>query len=90
MILLTGLLYLLSFGPVERYCCTVTSQSSPPATFMEDGQTVFRSEVRSVRYRYPRWVGIIYYPAFLLKSTRGENGLYGSYLHWWENRASQK
>jgi hypothetical protein len=88
MIVLIGLLYLLSFGPVARYCCTVNSRTSASTSYTVNGQTVVTTVVRSVSY--PRWVGIVYYPAFLMRSASGGNGLYGRYLEWWEHRAGQQ
>jgi hypothetical protein len=81
LILVAGLLYLLSFGPVERYCAKVSSQTAPPATFAANGQPTVVS-VR--RVSYPRWVAVIYYPAFLVRSSEGGNGWYARYLQWWE------
>jgi hypothetical protein len=40
--------------------------------------------------RYPGWVGIVYYPVFLMMSGDGRNGLYGRYLRWWENAPGRK
>jgi len=78
--LVVGLLYLLSFGPVERYCGTTISANLAPATFTVNGQTAVRTTVRTVRY--PLWVGVVYRPAFMLRG----NHLYGVYLQWWEER----
>src|SRR6202040_2796486 len=87
-ILLIGVLYLLSFGPVKRYCGTVISQSSTPIAFTVNGQTVVRGGMRTVRY--PGWVGIVYHPAFLLESGSGGSGLYGRYLQWWGQSGKPK
>jgi hypothetical protein len=82
-IVLIGLLYLLSFGPVERYCCARTI-TPPPLTALASGGSV---PAPSMAYtiRYPAWVRVVYYPAFLMLSGDGGNGLYGRYLQWWEN-----
>lgn len=78
-ILFFGLLYFLSFGPVWRYC-----RSAAPATTaaianrLGSGFTVVRT------VRYPTWVGIVYYPAFKLRSSAGPGSLYASYLDWWD------
>jgi hypothetical protein len=78
--LAVGLLYLLSFGPVERYCGRTISPNPAPTTFTVNGQTAVRTTVRTVRY--PPWVGVVYRPAFMLRG----NHLYGGYLQWWEER----
>ena len=80
MVLALGLLYLLSFGPVERYCGRTISQNSTPATYSVNGQTVIRMSVR--RVSYPLWVGVVYRPALMLRG----NPLFGSYLEWWDER----
>ncbi len=74
-----GLLYLLSFGPVGRYCGTTVSQNPAPVTFTVNGRTAVRTTVR--RVRYPLWVGVVYGPALMLRGNR----LYGAYLQWWED-----
>ncbi|MCL5743942.1 MAG: hypothetical protein M1541_08445 [Acidobacteria bacterium] len=76
-ILLIGGLYLLSFGPVRRYCGTVITTGPAPS-----GPGI--STVYTVRY--PAWVSTIYFPAFLVASASGYNGLYGRYLQWWVER----
>jgi hypothetical protein len=73
--LMIGLVYLLSFGPVSRYCGTVTSRNSTSAT--PNGKAVVRTTI----VRYPAWVGVVYYPALLLASTR--DNVYGRYVEWW-------
>ncbi len=80
MVLAVGLLYLLSFGPVGRYCGQTVSQNATPAVFTVNGQTVVRTSVR--RVSYPLWVGVAYRPALLLRGNR----LYGSYIQWWNER----
>ncbi len=87
IVLVTGLLYLLSFGPVEHYCGKVTSRTSTATTNTVNGQTIVRSGVRTVRY--PGWVGIVYYPAFVMQSGNGGNSLYARYLRWWDDQSSQ-
>ena len=87
MIVLAGLLYLLSFGPVERYCGTVISQGSTPAKITGSGPVVILTGVGTVRaVQYPRWVGVVYRPAFWLESRSSGNGLYARYLRWWQPR----
>jgi hypothetical protein len=80
VVLVIGLIYLLSLGPVERYIYKATSRTSTTTTSGVNGQTVV---TRVVRISYPRWVGIVYRPAFLVRSSSGGNGLYGRYLEWW-------
>ncbi len=76
-ILLVGGLYLLSFGPVRRYCGTVITT----------GPTSAGPGITSVRtVRYPAWVSSIYLPAFLIGSASGYDGLYARYLRWWDDR----
>ena len=80
LILILGLLYLLSFGPVEHYCGTVISQNSTPTSYVANGQMAVLTSVRQVQY--PRWVGILYHPAFMLSGNR----LYRHYLQWWDEQ----
>src|SRR5207249_2919319 len=66
-------LYLLSFGPVRRYCGTVISQTYIPAStnYTTTGSgysTVIRSSSMMRTIRYPRWISIVYYPAFWMSS----------------------
>jgi hypothetical protein len=83
-ILLIGCFYLLSFGPVERYCCTRTVLTSPAPTMLSvSSQAPAITIVRSVTERYPAWVSAVYRPVFLMLSGSGGNGLYGRYLQWW-------
>ena len=90
MIVLVGLFYLLSFGPVERYCCTRTVMPSPPSLVSgsDSGQSV--TEVHTVTMRYPAWVSLAYRPVFWMLSGDGGNGLYGRYLQWWEKLPDQE
>ncbi len=76
-ILLIGGLYLLSFGPVRRYCGTVITTGPAPAV---PGVTLVRT------VRYPAWVSSIYLPAFLVASASGSDGPYARYLRWWDER----
>lgn len=71
-------LYLLSFGPVGRYYGRTTTVATPPPTVSAGGQTVVMTSVRTLTY--PGWVGVVYYPAMILRGNR----LYGSYLQWWD------
>jgi len=82
MILVVGSFYLLSFGPVERYCGRVTPP--PPMLNLSRPPMVIRM------VSYPQWVLIVYYPAFKLRSASGWNGLYGRYLQWWDNLPGQQ
>ena len=82
IILLIGFLYLLSLGPVTHFCGTVTTVSPPTTTLSTSGQTPVVTTIRTVRY--PLWVQVVYYPAFVMMSGAGGNGLYGRYLMWWD------
>jgi hypothetical protein len=76
--LVAFLLYLLSFGPVTRFSATISQ-----TTITTNGTSfTFRRTVA-----YPRWVGVVYYPAFSLTESGPEGilaGLYWRYLQWWE------
>ena len=69
------LLYFLSFGPVRRFSATI----SPPT--MTTNGTLFTT--RQI-VTYPRWVGIVYYPAFAITENGALADLYWRYLQWWE------
>jgi hypothetical protein len=69
-------LYLLSFGPVDRCCNKVITQTSTTNT--DSGEAL--SVVRVVRY--PGWVSILYRPAFYLMLR---SDLYGRYIAWWNH-----
>jgi hypothetical protein len=89
-ILLLGFLYLLSFGPVERYCCTRTVVTSAPPPLLSTSNSAPSSTVISaVSMRYPAWVSVVYRPVFVMLSGSGGNGLYGRYLQWWEKLPGQ-
>ncbi len=78
-------LYLLSFGPVARYCGkTVPMPPMPAAPAVTNSQTVTTTTVAVRAVRYPRWI-VVYYPAFILRSASGPNGLYNRYIEWWES-----
>jgi hypothetical protein len=62
-----ALLYLLSFGPVDRYCKKVVNRTSTQYAY-------------TVTISYPPWIGIIYRPALYLES-RSE--LYRRYVALW-------
>jgi hypothetical protein len=62
-----ALLYLLSFGPVDRYCNKVITRTSTTNAY-------------SVTVRYPLWVGILYRPAIYL---RIRSDLYRRYIALW-------
>ena len=67
------LVYLLNFKPIVRYTGTVGQYRK--AT---NGQ----SFTTSVTVTYPRWVSLLYRPAFALASD-GDNP-YGQYLQLWQ------
>jgi hypothetical protein len=75
-----GLVYLLSFGPVERYCGKTISQTTLTTTNTVNSQTTVITSVR--RVTYPRWVGVVYQPAFMVRG----NVVYERYLQWWDER----
>src|SRR3954467_15554677 len=83
------LCYFLSLGPVSRSFGKVIS-STPPMTSSTPGTSVMVVTTRVVQY--PRWVGILYAPAFLLRNSGpdGVGGVYGQYLDWWEKPQPQK
>ena len=80
-IIIVALLYLLSFGPVSRYCGVVVYQSSTPTTNIINGTKMASSSLVDVWYPY--WVGIVYYPAVQIDSGRYSGGIYGRYINWW-------
>jgi hypothetical protein len=89
-ILFIGFLYLLSFGPVERYCCTRTVVTPPPPTLLSVSNSAPAITIeQTVTERYPAWVSVVYRPVFLMLSGGGGNGLYGQYLQWWEGAPGQ-
>lgn len=65
-----ALLYLLSYGPVDRYYNKPVTLTTDPSTFMA-----------SFRVR-PAWVEIFYRPAFYL---RMRNDLYNRYISRWNS-----
>jgi hypothetical protein len=82
-ILFIGFLYLLSFGPVLKYCCTKTITPPPPSSVVAaSGSAPAVTVVSSYTVRYPAWVSILYYPIFSTMSGGGGNGLYWRYLQW--------
>jgi hypothetical protein len=58
-----ALLYLLSFGRVDRYCSKIVTRTSVPGTYTSNAYT---SPIMTVTVRYPLWVGILYRPAIYL------------------------
>jgi len=72
-----AILYFLSLGPVTRYFVTISQSSAPTPNGFILQRTL----------RCPRWVAIVYTPAFAL---RGISQLYDRYLDWWENQQAQK
>ena len=87
-ILLIGFLYLLSFGPVMRYCCTKTILTPPLTTLAVSGAAP-AATTSSYTIRYPAWVRVIYYPAFMMLSGDGWNSFYGRYMQWWDEPPGQ-
>jgi len=75
-----GFIYLLSLGPVERYFFKMTSTTTTITTRRINGQTVV---LHATRITYPHWIGVVYRPAFLLRSNAGGESLYARYLEWW-------
>ena len=76
-------LYLLSFGPVRRWC--VVQSTVPPPPVVTNGSAT--TSVLSYTVSYPVWVGVVYYPLIdLLPPGDGDGltGLYQRYLAWWE------
>jgi hypothetical protein len=82
-VLFFGLIYLLSFGPVAAYCCKTTSRTT---TTTVNGTNTVTTIVHTVRI--PRSVGVVYYPAMLLRGSGDPTGLYRRYIEWWANRQS--
>jgi hypothetical protein len=76
-------LYLLSFGPVTRWC--VTQSTIPPSGVVTNGPASTFMVTYTVSC--PAWVGVVYYPLLdLIPPGDGEGltGLYQQYLAWWE------
>jgi hypothetical protein len=86
-------LYLLSLGPVVRYCGTwktfpaPTNTSSAAVAYTSSAGATVVTPVRTVAVSYPGWVGIVYDPVFPLGYGGGQVGglrlLYHQYLVWW-------
>jgi len=77
------LCYFLSLGPVIRSFGTVISSSSTVVS--SNATTIAFTTTRAVSY--PRWVAILYAPAFRLGLEPGAGNLgslYYQYLEWWE------
>jgi hypothetical protein len=74
-------LYFLSLGPVTRYWCRTT----PVVPLVTAGGVTKTSTTT-----YPRWVVIVYYPAFSLLSGGNLGGAYSRYLGWWNTQEPQK
>jgi hypothetical protein len=71
-----ALLYLLSFGPVDRYCNKIVTRTSVPGTYTSNSFT----STSIVTVRYPGWVSILYRPAIYL---RIRSDLYRRYIALW-------
>jgi hypothetical protein len=80
-VLLFGLIYLLSFGPVAAYCCKMTSRTT---TTTVNGSNSVTTVVRTMSL--PRWVVVVYRPAMMLRGGGGPGELYNRYLAWWTAR----
>jgi hypothetical protein len=76
-LIVIALLYLLSFGPVDRYCNKVVTRTSAPATVSSNAYT---SRITMISVRYPLWVGMLYRPALYL---RARSDLYRRYVALW-------
>lgn len=87
VIFLAALLYLLSFGPVHRYCSKSASVTPSPVMFTNNGRISMMTSVTTVKY--PAWVGVVYYPVFLLLNAGGNNA-FQNYVKWWNNSGSQR
>lgn len=68
---LVALFYLLSFGPVDRYCGKVATIATTSTAY---------TTVTKVTVHYPLWVSLLYRPALYLK-FRSE--IYQLYIAWW-------
>jgi hypothetical protein len=83
-VLVVGMLYFLSFGPVLRFCCTITTTMAPPAAISGSGTTA----VSTTTIKMPMWVRTIYSPVISVAyESPGESGMlqaYRSYLDWWQ------
>ena len=94
-IVLAGSLYVLSLGPVERYCATIKTTTPSLTT---TGYTLVPmgtgySRVDSVRtivkarsVRLPGCLAVAYRPACAL---RVRVRAYNSYVSWWEDQAAR-
>jgi hypothetical protein len=82
MFLAVACFYLLSLGPVTYYWGS-TTRVVPPLRSPTGATMVSRTS-------YPRWVGVVYYPAFSLLSAGGFDRIYSSYLAWWDTQKAQK
>ena len=87
-VILIGVLYLVSFGPVATYCGTKTPLTPPPATLAVSGSA--KVAMKAYTVRYPAWVVVVYRPVFLMMDGGGGNALYGRYLQWWEKLAGRQ
>jgi hypothetical protein len=72
--IVVALLYLLSFGPVDRYANKVITKTST---------TNGLSIVHTVTVRYPPWVRLLYRPAIYLHIR---SRLYRDYIALWHRR----
>ena len=68
------LLYLLSLGPVLRYCAQVTSTSTTTPTGMRTAVTM----------KLPKWTGVVYEPAWFVVRSTPFGEAYHNYLEWWQ------
>ena len=88
MVFFIGLIYLLSLGPVERCLFKVSPRTSTITTNTVNGHPVLTTTIKQT-VSYPRWVGVVYYPAFLVRTGHGGNWLYARYLDWWGRRPGE-
>ena len=89
MLVATGGFYLLSLGPVARHYQLHPPQRKPGMMmYTPRGTPRAEDSIRSVRF--PRWVSVVYRPAFrLIGSREGPIGLgkiYRRYWDWWVDR----
>jgi hypothetical protein len=94
-LLLVGLLYLLSFGPVLRYTGKMISTGPATTPVIVPGSSTTASVVVVTNrvVRYPRAVGLFYYPAFSLANGARRGGLaelYYRYVQWWNEPSARK
>jgi hypothetical protein len=81
-IVLISLVYLLSFGPVNRYGGAVVSQDSTIVTNTINNEiSIIRTT--KIKVTYPHWISVVYHSAFRLLSASRGVGIYSAYANWW-------